>query len=253
MNRFITNPQDYTLQDLRSYDWDIVKLNITFDVEPMIEWFEELKTKHLDSLFLFNMKHLFKPYILEDPRIEGIDVGGKSGYWSLQWPVQRTDPLPGPLFCNNNLYPELLEDGWESKMNNHLTHYYYGAYKSFVEQLGQDAWTWGRAMCAGNEVGIGPHRDHDDPGYMIRLHVNLQTDSKSTWHFGTQLGETPLKTWPYMNREYHPKPGEIFLINVSNVHAPINHGDVEWKLLHSDPTNDAIERLLKSSYHISLK
>lgn len=252
MERFITNPQDYTREDLKSYDWDIVRLNITFDVEPMLEWFEELKTKHIDSLFLFNMKHLFKSYILENPRIEGIDVGN-AGYWSLQWPAQRTDPIPGPLFCKHELFPELLTDDWESKMNNHLTQYYHGAYKNFVEQLGQDAWTWARAMCAGNEQGIGPHRDHDDPGYMIRLHVNLQTDEKSTWHFGTQLGETPLKTWPYMTREYNPKPGEIFLVNVSNVHAPVNHGFIEWKLLHSDPSDNAINRLLKSTQHISLK
>ena len=257
MARVITNPQDYTLKDLRNYDWDIIKLNITFDTEPLLGFFEDLKTKHSESHWSYqrpDMEEYYDQIILSDPRIEGIDFN-KGGYWTLQWPVQRTDPIPVPMFANRKIFPELLEDTWQNKMDNHLDHYYYGAYKSFVEQIGQDAWTWGRAMSAGKEEGIGPHLDDDDSGYMIRLHVNVLAEDKPTWHFFSELGETPLKTWPYVDpeRSYHPKSGEILLINVSNIHSLVNHGDVEWKLLHSDPTNDAIERLLKSSYHISLK
>lgn len=256
MARVLTNPQDLKLQDLRNYDWDILKLNITFDTEPLLQFFRDLETINAGSHWIYNrpdMKELYREEVFTSPHADGIDFNN-GGYWTLQWPIQRTDPLPVPFFCNRKKFPELLEDDWESKMNNHLEHYYYGAYKSFVEQIGQDAWTWGRAMSAGKEHGIGPHMDDDDSGYMIRLHVNVQADEGATWHFFSKLGESPRTTWPYVDkeREYHPKSGEIILVNVSNIHSLVNHGDLEWKLLHSDPSNDAIERLLKSSYHISL-
>lgn len=251
MERFITNPQEYTLSDLRNYDWDIIKLNITFDVEPMLKWFNEMQVNQLADYWAFSMKHTFNPSLLDNPRMDGISVGD-SGFWSLQWPIQRSGPIPNHVFCNSNIYPEIDDPSWISKMSNHLDQYYHGAYRSFVEQLGQDTWSWGRAMAAGTEVGIGPHKDHDDAGYLIRLHVNIQTDEKSTWHFGTQLGETPILTWPYMNREYHPNAGDIYLVNVSNVHSPVNHGLDDWLLLHSNPADSCIDRLLKSTQHISL-
>jgi hypothetical protein len=249
MNKFITNPQDYTIDDLRNNEWDIVKLNITFDIEPMLEWFNKLSK---DSLWRFNMKNTFRPGMLSDIRMDGLCVGD-AGFWALQWPTQRSDPLPNPIFANRDQYPELLDDNWEEYMSNHLDQYYYGFYKSFVEQIGQDAWTWGRAMDIANEQGIGPHRDHDDPGHKIRLHVNIQADERATWHFGTQLGINARETWPYMDREHYAKSGDIFLVNVSNVHSPINHGHSNWKLLHSDPLDSSINRLLQSTQHISLK
>ena len=188
--------------------------------------------------------------MLNHPKMEGICVGD-AGFWTLQWPVQRTDPIPGPIFYDTSNYPELLDEAYEEKMNNHLDQYYLGPYKKLVEELGQDARTWGRLMSCGNECGIGPHRDHDVPGHMIRLHVNIQTNEKSTWHFGTDLADTPKNSWKYMNRKYIPKSGEIYLVNVGNVHSPVNYGNTDWILLHSDPSDESIDRLLKSNFHIT--
>lgn len=245
MSTLITNPQDYTIDDLKNNDWDMIRLNITFDPEPLLEWFREVNASHPESLFLFSMKHLFKSHLLDQPRMNGISVGD-SGFWTLQWPVQRTDPIPGPFFCDTTRFPELLKNDWHKDMNKHLNHYYFGAYKKFIAELGEDAWTWGRAMSCGNECGIGPHRDTDEPSYMIRLHVNLQTNDQSTWHFGTELADSPAESWKFMNRKYIPKAGEMYLVNVSNVHSPINHGNEDWILLHSDPLPSAINRLLKT-------
>jgi len=253
MTKIITDPQNYTREDLRNLDWDMVKLNVTIDPKPLLEWFETVKTTSPESLFLFSMKDLFQSHFLENPRMNGMCVGD-AGYWTLQWPVQRTDPIPGPMFCDRKKFPELEDPNWGNKMNNHLDQYYFGAYKNMVETLGQDAWTWGRAMNCGTEAGIGPHRDHDGEDmseHMIRLHVNLETNKDSSWHFFSQLGETPADTWQYERASYNPKPGEIYLVNVSNVHAPVNHGNDEWVLLHSDPSNDAVDRLLKSETHIT--
>jgi hypothetical protein len=76
MARVITNPQDYTLKDLRNYDWDVLKLNITFDTEPLLGFFEDLKTKHSESHWSLqrpDMEEYYDQRILSDPRIEGID------------------------------------------------------------------------------------------------------------------------------------------------------------------------------------
>jgi hypothetical protein len=253
MTKIITDPENYTREDLRNLDWDMVRLNVTIDIEPMLEWFNQVKISTPESLFLFSQKDLFESHLLDNPRMNGICVGD-AGFWALQWPVQRCDAIPTPFFCNKEKFPEMLDETWEDKMDNHLDQYYFGAYKNMVETLGQDAWTWGRAMNCGKECGIGPHRDHDGidlESHMIRLHVNLQTNEDSTWHFFSQLGETPADTWQYERSAYNPKPGEVYLVNVSNVHAPVNHGDEEWILLHSDPSDDAIDRLLKSEIRIT--
>jgi hypothetical protein len=254
MERYITNPQDYSVKDLRNHDWDLIKLNVTFDVEPLLAYFNDLKTIHLDSLWTTDKTEYCRPEMdLNQPKFEGGDYGrGGSGYWTLQWPVQRKDPIPGPIFCRRDLYPELLDEQWDTKMNRHLDHYYYGAYKSFVEQIGQDAWSWGRAMVVGKDQGIGPHLDAEDH-FVIRMHVNVKTSPECTWNFFSQLGETPLKTWPYKDKVYHPLTGEIILVNVAKVHSPVNYGDEEWFLFHSNPSDEAVDRLLKSQQHIKLQ
>lgn len=253
MTKIITDPQNYTRENLRNLDWDIVKLNVTVDPKPMLEWFNTVKSTTPDSLFLFSMQDLIPPHFLGDPRMDGLCMGD-AGYWTLQWPVQRTDPIPNPLFCNREKFPELNDSDWEGKMSTHLDQYYFGAYKSMVEQLGQDAWSWGRAMNCKKGDGIGPHRDHDGvdlSDHMIRLHINLETNEDSTWNFFSQLDQTPSNTWQYKRATYNPKPGDVYLVNVSNVHSPVNYGDEEWILLHSDPSDAAVDRLLKSEIHIT--
>ena len=34
MTKIITDPQNYTREDLRNLDWDMVKLNVTVDPKP---------------------------------------------------------------------------------------------------------------------------------------------------------------------------------------------------------------------------
>ena len=86
MERYITNPQDYSLKDLRNYDWDIIRLNVTFDPEPLVKYFHDLKTTHLDSLWTTSMKEYCRPEIdINSPRRIGTDYGkGNAGYWTLQ-------------------------------------------------------------------------------------------------------------------------------------------------------------------------
>ena len=124
MTKIITDPQNYTREDLRNLDWDMVKLNVTIDPKPLLEWFETVKTTSPESLFLFSMKDLFQSHFLENPRMNGMCVGD-AGYWTLQWPVQRTDPIPGPMFCDKEKFPELEDPNWGNKMNNHLDQYYF--------------------------------------------------------------------------------------------------------------------------------
>jgi hypothetical protein len=43
MNRFITDPENYTFDDLRNYDWDVIQTNITVDSVKMMEWVKSIE------------------------------------------------------------------------------------------------------------------------------------------------------------------------------------------------------------------
>ena len=51
MDRFITDPENYTFADLQNYNWDVIRTNITVDSGKMLDWVNTIEEKYSDCCY----------------------------------------------------------------------------------------------------------------------------------------------------------------------------------------------------------
>lgn len=253
MNRFITDPENYTAEDLANRNWDAVRLNVSVDVEGIQHWYRTILDQWSDALLDLKRTDILR----EEKRnfwkeFSNELLFGSLHEWRLQWAVQRKDPIPFPHLADPLIYPEINDIDFELKVNTHLEQYYFGTYKNFFEKYKE--MTRNRLIMIEKDSGLHPHTDYlrsdptipesdDNPELWcpesIRIHMQVQVDNDAKWVFGDSIDS--------MNREYTLEQGRIYLFNAAAYHSLINRSTNPWVIMYNNTTPDAVNELLKAS------
>ena len=236
MDRYITNVSSLTAEDLKNYDWDIIELNIDINHAEMREWYNTIVTKYSDMQFNVSKTELMKPEI-RDRMIEFKEqhLWGTPKQWTLQWSVPRNDAIPFRYIADPAQYPEILQDDFDEKFNTPLEQYYFGGFKQLVERMGEGAWAVARLVQLDKNTGLKKHVDIQPPQFLPRMHYQIEYTANAHWWFGEN-----------MEREYTLENGKLYLMNTAVPHTAKNEDDSPWVMIHSNPTDDAINVLFRS-------
>jgi len=248
MERFITDPENYTFNDLQNNDWDVVKLNIRFDNNQMKQWYDEIAEKNADEALDLSVEGFEKMKVIYNK--ENLDLIetfyknttlGNGKQWTLQWSHQRRGVTPFIRLANPELFPEVEDPDFVKKANENLEQYYFGFYKKYIDLLGTDVFETNRIINFPNSSGIQTHTDIDEEHYLIRMHSQIQTSDNCYWIFGKPADET---------RKYPMEAGCVYLYNTGVPHAAFNYGTADWLMLHNNPTDESIDKLLSSNFYV---
>lgn len=248
MERFITNPQDYTFDDLQNHDWDVIKLNITFNADALLDWCKTVMQDNQDSIWSFDRDDLvdegFKEEFLRQR--EKLLVRTDTDIpqqWTLQWSYQREGVLPFALLACRKQFPEVYEPGFLERWNQNLDKYFFGWYKKYYELFGAECFTVARLVRFPKDGGLNTHMDTGkDHPFLIRMHAIPQIGEDIFLNFGEDLED---KT-----RQYKLQSGCVYLFNTGIPHAAINHSEKDWIMLHNNPSENAVNTLLKTRMYI---
>jgi len=242
MERNITNPKDYTAEQLRNYDWDVIELPITFDTVAMMEWYNTVVEKHSDNIFHIGKLEFIRPDFKEKA-VEFAErhLWGKGEQWTLQWSYQRDGVIPFIYVADPAMYPEIKEPDFSNTSNTNLEIYNFGMYKKLLDTFGDECMKVCRLVRFANETGLKQHTDINPPNFLIRMHFQIQATENAYWWFGENR-----------ERSYKVKQGHVYLYNTAVVHAAKNEDDSFWIMVHNNPSDQAVDALLQMDpTHIS--
>jgi hypothetical protein len=237
MDRYITDVSLLTAEDLKNYNWDIIELNIDINHLEVRDWFNIVSEKFGNMQFNVSKTELMKPEIRDRMKeFQEQHLWGTPKQWTLQWSVQRDDAIPFRYIADPAQYPEILEDDFDKKFNTPLEQYYFGGFKKLVELLGDGAWEVARLVQLDKDTGLKKHVDIQPPQFLPRMHYQIEYTQNAAWWFGEN-----------MERKYVLENGKLYIMNTAVLHTAKNEDDLPWVMLHSNPTDDAINKLFKMS------
>lgn len=237
MDRYITDVSLLTAEDLKNYDWDIIELNIDINHSEVRDWFNIISEKFGNMQFNVSKTELMKPEIRDRMKeFQEQHLWGTPKQWTLQWSVQRDDAIPFRYIADPAQYPEILEDDFDKKFNTPLEQYYFGGFKKLVELLGDGAWEVARLVQLDKDTGLKKHVDIQPPQFLPRMHYQIEYTQNAAWWFGEN-----------MERKYVLENGKLYIMNTAVLHTAKNEDELPWVMLHSNPTDDAINKLFKMS------
>lgn len=233
--RLITNTKDYTAEKLKNYDWDIIELNIDINHAEMREWYNTIATKYPTMQFDVSKTDLMKPDIRDRMAdFKEQHLWGTPKQWTLQWSVQRNDAIPFKYIADPKQYPEILQDDFEENFNTPLEQYYFGGFKKLIETMAEGVWNVARLVQLDKDTGLKKHVDIPPPDFLPRLHYQIEYTPNAHWWFGEN-----------MERKYTLENGKLYIMNTAVLHTAKNEDDTPWVMLHSNPTDKAIDALFK--------
>ena len=242
MDRFLKHPKGITWNDLQNNDWDVIELDITVNQDALLDWATDVMEKNQDSIWSFDRQDLvderFMERFLEER--EHLLVRTEKEIpqqWTLQWSYQREGVLPFALLGCRKQYPEIDEPDFFSRWNENLEKYYFGWYKKYYDLFGPECFTVTRLVKFPKNCGLNTHKDTGkaDP-YLIRMHTIPQIGDDIFLNFGEDLTDT--------SRHYKLKAGHVYLFNTGIPHAAINYSNTPWLMLHNNPLESSINKLL---------
>jgi Aspartyl/Asparaginyl beta-hydroxylase len=242
MNRFITDPENYTFDDLQNYDWDVIQTNITVDSVKMMEWFNTVEDQFADCCYspLGDMdltdpgKKEFALSFIPNNLVWGLPL-----QWTLQWSYDRPGKLPFLQLADPAQFPEITDPEFQKKFNKNLPKYLFGMYETYYNIVGPECFEVTRLVKMNQDVGLRPHVDIQNPEFLIRMHLQIQIDDNAWWAFGED-----------MDRKYTFEQGRVYLYNTAVKHSARNESTQPWIMLHNNPTASSLNNLLKTSMHI---
>ena len=128
---------------------------------------------------------------------------------TVAWPIERYEPLPPPVQCNPELYPEVDIDSFIDDAVI-MPKFYFGYFKDLVEVLGRDAF---RQVVTSRHYPGMYIKQHID-SKRLKLHIPIETPEGSYFHFGKDR-----------DRKYHMKLGKIYILNTGDWHGTSNDTD----------------------------
>lgn len=237
MKRYITDVSTLTANDLKNYDWDIIELNIKIDHLEMKNWFNVISEKYSDLQFNVSKTELMKPEIRSKMiEFQEKHLWGTPKQWTLQWSVPRNDAIPFRYIADPEQYPEILSEDFDKNFNTPLDQYYFGGFKNLCEQFGHEAWEVSRLVQLDQDTGLKKHTDVNPPEFLPRMHYQIQCTQNAYWWFGDNL-----------DREYTLESGRLYIMNTAVLHTAKNTDQTSWVMLHSNPTDLAIDKLFRMS------
>ncbi len=237
MDRYISDTSSLTSNDIKNYDWDIIELNIDTNHSEMREWYEIILRKYPDLQFNVSKTELMKRELREKmEEFREQHLWGIPKQWTLQWSVHRDVAIPFRYVADPEQYPEVLDDDFELKYNKPLSQYYFGGFKNLIECMGEEAWEVSRLVQLDKNTGLKKHVDIQPPNFLPRMHYQIECTSNAHWWFGEN-----------MEREYTLEVGKFYIMNTAVLHTARNDDDLPWVMLHSNPTDYAINALFKMS------
>jgi len=248
MNRFWKHPKNLNWKDLQNNNWDVIELDITFDPLDLLDWCNTVMENNQDSIWSFDKDYLVDENALDEFLRQRKEILVKSDtsipeQWTLQWSYQREGVLPFRLLACKKQFPEINDPCFLEKWNQNLDKYFFGWYKKYYELFGPECFTVTRLVKFPKDCGLNTHKDTGgDPPFLIRMHAIPQIGDDIFLNFGEDLTD---KT-----RHYKLKPGCVYLFNTGIPHAAINHSDLDWIMLHNNPSEIAVDNLLKTSMYI---
>ena len=193
-------------------DWDLVELNYNVDTTDLKKWWDDLIAQYPETIFNFNKNHdllnLEKSKEMVDTGYCGYYCGPIDGI-TIAWPVERYEPLPPPVQCNSELYPEVNLDSFIDDAVI-MPKFYFGYFKDLVETLGHDAF---RQVVTSRHYPGMYIKQHID-SKRLKLHIPIETPEGSYFHLGKDR-----------DRKYHMKLGKIYILNTGDWHGTSNETD----------------------------
>jgi hypothetical protein len=246
MDRFIANPVGLTFDDLQNNDWDLIKLNITFDTTSAMAWVKEVEEKNQDCIWKWTEA---APYVDEDllkhlnawvsKQLEKSETQ-EPEQWALQWSYQRDGVLPFEALASKKVYPEVADPNFLQIWNQNLEKYMFGFWKKYYDALGETVFPVSRLVKFPKGCGLGPHIDTGpDQQFLIRMHTIPDLGPEHYFAFGKKSEQ----------RRYYLEPGCTYLLNTGVPHCAINRDEKDWWMLHNNPTPDGVNKVLGTTAH----
>jgi hypothetical protein len=246
MDRFIANPVGLTFDDLQNNDWDLIKLNITFDTTSAMTWVKEVEEKNQDCIWKWTEA---APYVDEDllkhlnawvsKQLEKSETQ-EPEQWALQWSYQRDGVLPFEALASKKVYPEVADPNFLQIWNQNLEKYMFGFWKKYYDALGETVFPVSRLVKFPKGCGLGPHIDTGpDQQFLIRMHTIPDLGPEHYFAFGKKSEQ----------RRYYLEPGCTYLLNTGVPHCAINRDEKDWWMLHNNPTPDGVNKVLGTTAH----
>lgn len=248
MDKFIKDPSGLTFDDLQNNDWDLVELNITVDTTSAMDWVNSVRRDNQDSIWTWHCDHLIDKSRLEaftniyrgKILVEAEDAEPEQ--WMLQWYYQREGILPFLGLACREQFPEILNEDFHRKWNTNLEKYFFGFWERYYNALGPEVFEVARLVRFPNGCGLRPHVDTGtDQPYLIRMHTVPSIGTDYSFFFGEDASTA---------RHYTLEAGKTYLLNTGIHHCAINHDNVDWWLLHNNPTPNAVTKLLNTRMHV---
>ena len=237
MQRYITDPNNLTINDIHNTDWDIIELPFTVDHMGLLSWYHEIKDTLPDAKFVVSKEYekYYDPKMVHrwqaaDP---SFDNGNPTHWWFLNWSKERYDPLPFSFIGNRELYPEIDDPNFSDQTNPILSKYKFGAFENLYNKAAKYLLNM-RITVIPEGSGLHLHVDMPYPNVIARMHMNLQIHENCVWYFGHTA-----------EREYRLTPGKVYLVNTAVFHSVINHEGDDWVILYGTPNREDLESLFK--------
>lgn len=240
MEKFIKDINSYNVNDIMNDQWDIIDLNLTFDVKVMKEWYNIMNKEFSSSKFIMCPSYYekyFQPNFVRRYSVADYSIPNKdmeyTFNWTLNWPVERYDPLPFPHLANRELYPEIINRDFDERNAPFLSKFQFGGFKIICDKMKKYMQkTRLLTLPSGSRVVL--HHDIDPGELLFKLHFQIETNHESSWFFGYDA-----------SREYVLEEGKVYLVNTSSVHGAINTGNSPWTMIHTSPDMIHIDEILK--------
>lgn len=228
------DPKNHTITNELLYnsdDWDLVELNYDIDSTRLLEWWNTMLVDHAQNIFNFNEQS----DKLDLERSKEMVSNGYCGYYcgpidgiTLAWPTPRYEPLPPPMQCNPELYPEVNRDTFINDAVI-LTEYKVGYFSELVDTLGVDSFR--QAIVSRHHPGMYIKQHIDSK--RLKLHIPIETNEGAFFHFGKDR-----------DRSYHMKQGKAYILNTGDWHGTSNGPDQFRSHLISRVTREHIQTLI---------
>jgi hypothetical protein len=247
MEKFITDPSGLTFDDLQNNNWELIKLNITVDTTSAMEWVNEVQTKNRDCIWRWSEADQFVDESLyEDFK----NIRSKQlirtelnepEQWALQWSFQRDGVIPFKVLASRKLFPEVYEPNFDQIWNQNQEKYFFGFWKRYYQALGPDVFRVSRLVRFPTGCGLGTHVDTGkNQPFLIRMHTVPEIGPDHFFNYGTDLSDGIHKM----------EPGCTYLLNTGIPHSAVNYDLRDWWMLHNNPTDNEVTRLLNTRMHI---
>jgi hypothetical protein len=214
-----------------SDDWDLIELNYNIDSAKLLEWWNTMLADHAQNIFNFNEQS----DKIDIEKSKEMVTNGYCGYYcgpidgiTLAWPTPRYEPLPPPMQCNPELYPEVNRDTFINDAVI-LSKYKVGYFSELIDILGADSFR--QAIVSRHHPGMYIKQHIDSK--RLKLHIPIETNDGAFFHFGKDR-----------DRSYHMKQGKAYILNTGDWHGTSNSPDHFRSHLISRVTREHIQTLI---------